>query len=80
MPAINITEEHPTASDALTNGEHDNFALFTCFLNGEPSAAIVAVSAHLPDDKNDETEFHIKPLFVSVVNGLVHTDHDGREA
>ena len=79
MPATNITEEHRTAFEALTNGEPDNFALFSCFLNGEP-AAIVAVTAHLPDDKDDETEFHIKPLFVSVVDGLVLTNHDGREA
>ena len=33
-----------------------------------------------PDGKDDETEFQIKPLFVSLVDGLVLTDHDGREA
>ena len=80
MPTTDITEAHRTAIEALRNGEHDNFALFSCFLNGKPAAAIVAVTAHLPVDKDDETEFHIKPLFVSVIDGLVLTDHDAREA
>ena len=39
------------------------------------ATAIVAVTALLPDDKDGETEFHIKPLFVSVVDGRVLTDH-----
>ena len=77
MPATNITEEHRTALEALTSGEYDKFALFSCFLNGQPAAAIVAVTAHLPDDKDGESEFHIKPLFVSIVDGLVGALHKG---
>ena len=80
MPATNITEEHRTAFGALTSGNYDIFALFSCLLNSQPATAIVAVTAHQPDDKNGEFEFHIKPLFVSIVDGLVLTDHDGREA
>lgn len=80
MPATNITEEHRTAFEALTSGDHDNLALFSCFVNDQPAAAIVAATAHPPNDNDGQTEFHIKPLFVSVVDGLVLTDHDGREA
>ena len=80
MPATNVTGDHRNAFEALTSGHNDNFALFSCFLNGQPAAAIVAVTAHQPDDTDGETEFHIKPLFVSTVDGLVLSDHDGRQA
>ena len=79
MPATNITKEHPNAFGALTSGHYDNFALFSFFLNGQRAAAIVAVTAHQPDDRDGETEFHIKPLFVSIVDGLVLTDHYCRQ-
>ena len=36
----NITEEHRRAFAALASGEHDNFALFSCFCGGSPAAAI----------------------------------------
>ena len=62
MRATNITEEHPSAFEALTSGDYDNFALFSCLLNGQRASAIVAVTAHRPDDKDGETKFHIKPL------------------
>ena len=42
----NITEEHRRAFAALASGEHDNFALFSCFCGGSPAAAIVAVNPH----------------------------------
>ena len=71
MPATNVTAEHRTAFEALTNGDNHNFALFSRFLIEKPAAAIVAVTAHQPDDKDGETEFHIKPLFVSIVDRLV---------
>ena len=61
MPATNITEEHRNAFEPLTSGHYDNFALFSCFLNDQP-VAIVAATAHQPDDKDGETEFHIRPL------------------
>ena len=80
MPATNISGQHRNAFEALTSGQYDNFALFSCFLNGQPAAAIVPVTAHQSDDKNGETQFHIKPLFVSIVDGIMLTGHDGHEA
>jgi hypothetical protein len=41
-----ITADHRAAFEALTSGDYANFALFSCFVNGEPAAAIVAVSWH----------------------------------
>jgi hypothetical protein len=45
----------------------------SCFVNGEPAAAIVAVN---PDGDG----YAITPLFVSVTPSLELTDHDGRNA
>jgi len=50
--------EHISAFEALTSGEHDNIALFSCFLDGEPAVAIVAVSP----PNSDEGEYQITPL------------------
>lgn len=74
--STNIRSEHISAFEALTSGEHDNFALFSCFLNGEPAAAIVAVTP--PDE--DRGEYQITPLFVSVTDAMVLTDHDEKAA
>lgn len=70
--SANIRPDHISAFEALTSGEQDNFALFSCFLNGEPTAAIVAV---VPPTSDGE-DYQIVPLFVSVTEGLVLTDHD----
>ena len=67
----NITDEHRAAFEALTSGEYSNFALFSCFVAGEPAAAIVAVN------RNGE-DYTILPLFVAITPGMVLTDHDGR--
>ena len=40
----NITADHRAAFEALVSGDYANFALFSCFVNGEPAAAIVAVT------------------------------------
>ena len=72
-PATNIGPEHKAAFEALSSGDYSNFALFSCFHNGEPAAAIVAVH-------QDGEEYSITPLFVSVTAGTVLTDHDGKEA
>lgn len=72
MRNTNINEEHMAAFDAMTSGEYVNFALFSCFVNGEPAAAIVAVT-----DDGDGAK--IVPLFVSVTPSLRLTDHDGTE-
>ena len=76
----NITEEHRRAFEALTNGQHDNFALFSCRCNDEPAAAIVVVNSSPPAEQGGEPDFVISPLFVSIVPGIKLTDHDGREA
>ena len=69
--STNITAEHKRAFDALASGEHGNFALFSCFVNGEPASAIVAV---VPNGNI----FDIVPLFVSVTTSMTLIDHDGR--
>jgi hypothetical protein len=69
----NITADHRAAFEALVSGDYANFALFSCFVNGEPAAAIVAVN-------RDGDGYAITPLFVSVTPSLALTDHDGRSA
>ena len=76
----NITEEHRRAFDALTGGETGNFCLFSCFVSGEPAAAIAAVTLCPPSKEGGEPEYLISPLFVSVTPCMPLTDHDGREA
>lgn len=65
--STNIRPDHISAFEALTSGEHSNFALFSCFIGGEP-AAIVAVTTEGDD-------YQITPLFVSVTDDMVLTDH-----
>jgi hypothetical protein len=71
--STNITAEHRAAFEALTSGEYDNFALFSCFVDGVPATAIVAVN-------RDGEDYAITPLFVSVTDAMTLTDHDGRES
>lgn len=73
MSQTNITPEHRSAFEALTSGDYSNFALFSCFADGVPAAAICAVN-------RDGEDFSIRPLFVSVTNSMRLSDHDGREA
>ncbi|RBI76134.1 hypothetical protein DQW77_04425 [Roseovarius sp. TE539] len=65
-----ITDSHVSAFEALTSGRYNNFALFSCQVNGEPAAAIVALTP-------DGDELTITPLFVSVTPDMILTDHDG---
>ena len=51
-----ITTAHRQAFEALTGGEYDHFALLSCFVNGDPAAAIVAVT-------RDGNEYHLHPAF-----------------
>jgi hypothetical protein len=69
----NITPDHCAAFEALTSGDYANFALFSCFVNGKPAAAIVAVN-------RDSDGYFIKPLFVSLTPSITLTDHDGKPA
>ena len=78
--ATNITEEHRRAFDALTGGEAGNFCLFSCFVSGEPAAAIAAVTRCPPSQEGGDPDFLITPLFVSVTPAMTLADHDGRKA
>lgn len=72
MTDTNITKEHREVFNALLSGKFDNFALFSCFVNGIPSSAIVTVN-------KDGDEYTVVPLFVAITDDMVLTDHDGRE-
>ena len=76
----NITEDHRRAFEALTGGEAGNFCLFSCFLSGRPVAAIAAVTVCPPTEEGSEPEYVISPLFISITEDMVLTDHDGRQA
>lgn len=71
--STNITDHHVSAFEALTSGNCRNLALFSCFVNGTPAAAIVAVN-------EEGGEYKITPLFVSVTPDMALTDHDGTSA
>ena len=51
--ATNLAEEHRRAFDAPESRRYDNFCLFSCFVDGEPAAAIAAVSVHEPTGGRD---------------------------
>ena len=70
--STNISDMHRGAFEALTSGEYSNFALFSCFVDGEPAVAIGAVN-------RSGEEYTISPLFVSVTDHMILTDHDGRK-
>lgn len=74
MSKMNITKKHKKQFEALRDGRFNNFALFSCFIDGEPGCAIVAVNAQ-PDE-----EVLIAPLFVSVTPKMKLTDHEGKNA
>jgi len=69
----NITEDIKEVFEALTSGNYNSFALFSCFVNGEPAAAIVNIR------NRGEAGYTIHPVFVSITPGMVLTDHDGVE-
>lgn len=71
--STNITPEHISTFEALKSGKYQNFALFSCFVDGAPAAAIVAVTA--PSDESPD--YVITPLFVSVTPAMMIADHDG---
>ena len=73
MTETHITPAHREAFEALSSGDFSNFALFSCFVDGRPSAAIVAVT-------RDREDVVLSPLFVAVTPDMVLTDHDGRRA
>src|ERR1039457_3004455 len=60
----NITQTHRDAFEALRDDALSNFQVFSCFLTGEPAAAIVAV-------KSDGADYVLTPLFVSVTDEMI---------
>ncbi len=68
----NITPAHRDIFNAITSDDFDNFALFSCYVNGEPAAAIVAIN---PDENSGDTL--VTPLFVSITGRMTVADHDG---
>lgn len=74
--STNIRPDHVSAFEALTSGDYQNFALFSCFVNGAPASAIVAITP--PTDECGE--YLMTPLFVTVTPGMALTDHDGTPA
>lgn len=67
----NITPEMVRNFEALTSGQYKNFALFSCFIDGRPGAAIVAIT------KGEGDSYTVTPLFITIPEGVVLTDHDG---
>ena len=80
MPDTNITEEQRRAFEALTSGRFDNFCLVSCFVDGEATAAIAAVTVSPPAQDGGDPEYLISPLFVCPTPAMTLTDHDGRGA
>jgi hypothetical protein len=73
MLKSNISPVAKKNFDALISGEYSNFALFSCFADGKPVSAICAVT------QNGDISI-ISPLFITVPDGMVLTDHDGNPA
>ena len=69
----NITAAHREAFEALRDGSFTNFAIFSCFVDGKPAAAIVLIN-------QEGGEYLVTPLFVSVTEAMVLTDHEGAPA
>ena len=80
MPDTHIIEEHRRAFEALTSGRFDNFCLVSCFVDGEATAAIAAVTVDPAAEDGGEPEYLISPLFVCPTAAMTLTDHDGRRA
>ena len=80
MSDTNITEDHRRAFEALTSSQFDNFCLVSCFVDGEPTAAIAAVNLSPLAEDSGQPEVLIRPLFVCPTAAITLTDHEGREA
>lgn len=65
----NIEPWHRKNFSSLANGR-GQFALFSCYVNGEPTAAIVAINRH-------DKQFIVRPLFVAVTPAMNVVDHNG---
>ena len=72
-PITHITDRQQELFKALTSGEYNNFALFSCFVNGEPTVAIVTV-----DQSGDM--FKVIPHLIFPTPSMVLTNRDGVDA
>ena len=79
MPDTDPTEDCKRAFAALKSGDVANFCPFSCLVNGEPAAAISAVTPLLSDTGDADRGYRIQPLFVSVTPGMRLADRDGCE-
>lgn len=66
----NITDSDRQQFDAVRDGRFDNFALVSCFVNGNPTVAICSVN------NTPSGEFLIHPLYIRPTDDMVMTDHD----
>ena len=80
MSDTNITKDHRRAFEALTSGRFNNFCLVLCFVDGEATAAIAAVTVNPPTADGREPEYLISPLFICPTAAMTLTDHEGCEA
>lgn len=65
----NVTAGHSMAFSWLRHGD-GNFGLISCFVNGAPSALIVAAEQR-------GNRVAVMPLFVALTKGMRVTDNDG---
>ena len=79
MSDTNPTEDRKRAFAALRSGDAANFCLFSCLVNGEPAAAISAVTPLPSDTGGADCGYRPRPLFVSVTPGMRLADRDGCE-
>lgn len=75
-PVTNITDKHRLNFNLITDAHYQishgvRPCLFSCFLNGKPTAAICLASVVPGND------VIITPVFVAVTPDMVLTDHDG---
>jgi len=69
----NITGECRTSFELIRDPNVKGIALFSCFVNGEPTSAIVSIC----EDSTDPGSRYVVPLFVAITPGMVLTNHDG---
>lgn len=72
-PTSNITVEVKKQFEALSSGKYKNFALFSCFFEGEPTSVIVAVSENAESGLID-----VIPMFLAITENMCNkiTDHN----
>ena len=72
-----IKGEHRRAFETLASGDYPSFTLFGC-RHDQPAAAIVAANGCGSAEETGERAFHVKSPFVTIADGLVPADHEGR--